>query len=43
MNEPSDATILASARRALADAGVEPGTVALRVLRRGEPSPLLNL
>ena len=32
-----------SARRALADAGVEPGTVALRVLRRGEPSPLLNL
>ena len=32
-----------SARRALSDAGVEPGTVALRVLRRGEPSPLLNL
>lgn len=33
----------ASARKALAAAGVETGTVALRVLRRGESSPLLRL
>ena len=33
----------ASARGALESAGVEPGTVNLRVLRRGIPSPLLVL
>lgn len=33
----------ARARKALEAAGVEAGTVALRVLRRGESSPLLNL
>ena len=33
----------ASAAAALREIGVEPGTVALRVLRRGEASPLLNL
>ena len=32
-----------SARQALQDAGVEPGTIHLRVLRRGIASPLLNL
>jgi len=33
----------ASALAALQTAGVEPGSVALRVLRRGVSSPLLNL
>lgn len=33
----------ASAAAALRELGVEPGTVALRVLRRGEASPLLTL
>jgi len=32
-----------SARRALEASGVEPGTIGLRVLRRGVPSPLLTL
>ena len=32
-----------SARRALVDAGVEPGSIGLRVLRRGVASPLLTL
>ena len=32
-----------SARRALLDAGAQPGTIGLRVLRRGVCSPLLTL
>ena len=32
-----------SAAQALEDAGVQPGSISLRVLRRGVSSPLLNL